>query len=168
VRDPSLPCEEARGLLDERLDRTLEPAEASVLAAHLDRCASCRAAADALDGVHGALLSMDPPDPGPAFTDRVVASLDRAPGTGAAVPRSDGRRILRGLAAAAGTAVFAAAALLLLPVDAASATLGGYVPDPALPSLPDSAARLAAGFVVAIVVAALQVVSVRRRPGRTS
>jgi hypothetical protein len=180
VRDRRLSCGEARALLDERLDGALAPAEEEVLAAHLEGCAPCRAAAAALGRVHSILGEPGPADPGEAFTARVVAALDRAPGGAGAADRP-ALRLLRGVAVAAGTAAFAGLAWLLLPVDAAAAALDGVlpaVPAPALPPIPESASVLAAGFVdffspwaaaaaaaAALAAAALPVASARRRRG---
>ncbi len=181
-----LPCEEARVLLDERLDRPLAEAEEEALLLHLEACAACRESAAGLDAVHGALAAMAPADPGDSFGGRVVAALDRAPGAprrGAAadsVPA--GVRLLRGLVAAAGTGGFVALAVAILPLDAAASTMGGLVPAipaPALPVLPEGAADLfaglhgavppwaaAAGALLAAAAAAIPVVALRRRgPG---
>jgi hypothetical protein len=161
VTDRPVPCEEARGLLDERLDRPLDEAEEGALLLHLAGCASCREEAVALESVHASLSGMEPADPGAAFTDRVVAALDRAPGGGpgvgrggGAVPAPAGIRLLRGLVAAAGTTAFVALAVAVFPIDAAASTMGGLVPEipvpgilaPALPALPAAAADLFAGL----------------------
>jgi len=159
VTPRSIPCEEARALLDERLDAPLPEAEGNALRAHLARCAACRDEAAALDRVHAALLSMDPSDPGPAFTDRVVGSLDRAPGApAAAAPEPAAARLLRGLVAASGTCAVAALALAVLPFDAAAATIEGLVPGvPAssLPAIPAGAAGLISGLPDLLPAAAL-------------
>jgi hypothetical protein len=184
VTDRPLPCEEARALLDEGFDRALAPAEAEALRAHLDGCASCRDEAAAAERVHRALASMVPPDPGPAFADRVVGALDRAPGGSPdGVPgdlAARGSRLLRGLVAVAGTAAVAALAIAVLPLDAAAATVGDLlprVPAPALPAIPVAAADMVAGLpgllppwaaalgaLAAAAAAAVPVAALRRGP----
>ena len=143
MRPAPLPCEEARGLLDEGLDRALDPAEEASLAAHLAGCAPCRAAGAALAAVDEALLRMEAPEPGAAFSDRVAAALDRAPGGSAAAPPLPARvRLLRAAGAVAGTAFVVALGMALLPVEAAASTVAAMVP--AIPAPPLSG--MLAGF----------------------
>ncbi len=182
----TIPCEEARGLLDERLDRDLGGAEEGALVRHLASCASCREEASALEAVHRSLAAMGPPDPGEAFTDRVVAALDRAPGgpspagsgPAGSAPAPAGLRLLRGLVVAAGTGAFVALAVAVIPIDAAAATVGGLVPAipaAAIPAFPAAAADLFAGLpglvpawaaalgaLVAATAAAVPVAALRR------
>jgi hypothetical protein len=169
-----IPCEEARALLDERLDGTLAGADAAALRVHLDGCAACREDAAALAAVDGALRADGIPDPGPAFSDRVVAALDRGPSR--APPARTGGTTVRGLVAFAGTAAFAALAVALLPFDGAAATVTGLVPEIALPAIPAPpipavlagfggilpAWAAAAGALVALGGAAAQVALLRR------
>jgi hypothetical protein len=176
-----LPCEEARALLDEGFDRPLAPGEEEALRGHLAACAACREDASAAERIHLALASMTAPDPGPSFSDRVVAALDRAPGAdGARAPSgADGPGLLRGLVAAAGTAAVAALAVAVLPLDAAAASVEGLlprVPVPSLPELPAGAGRLLAGLpdllppwaaaLAGLVAAAAVPVTALRRTGR--
>ena len=169
---PPIPCEEARGLLDERLDGPLGDAAEEALDAHLAACAACREVAGSLEEVDAALRGMDLPDPGPAFSDRVVAALDRAPGEPArrvlpAVPIRV--RLLRGLLAAAGTGALVALAVAVLPVEALALPAGGFVPEIPVPTvgvpallagLPPWAA--AAGALIAVAGAAIPVATLRR------
>ncbi len=183
MRSRRLPCDEARGLLDERLDRPLRPEETTALDAHLASCASCLAASADLDRVHHLLGGTTSMDPGPAFSERVVAALDRGPGMG--IRRGPGtrsrERMLLGALSVLGTAAVAALAVAVLPIDAAAASVADLVPGlpaPALPEIPPQAAGLfgeftawmppwasAAGAAAALLAAAAQVASIRRRPG---
>ena len=169
-----IPCEEARALLDERLDRALAGADATALRVHLDGCAACREEAAALAAVDGALRAGGIADPGPAFSARVVAALDRGPGGAPAAPA--GGTTVGGLVSVAGTAAFAALALVLLPFDAAAGTVTGLVPEialreiaaPAIPEVLDLLGRMlpawaaAAGALIALGGAAAQVALLRR------
>ena len=169
-----IPCETARALLDEALDRPLVDGESEVLAAHLASCPACREEAAALGAVDGALRGMAAPDPGDAFSDRVVAALDRAPG-GSAPPVPAGTRILRALVAAAGTAAFVGLCVALLPLRATASTVGSLVPEIPAPPIPDVLAGIsgivppcaaAAGALLAAAGAALAVAALRRRGSR--
>jgi len=134
-----LPCPEARALLDESLDRALSAGESRALEVHLRECPACRAEAAAARRVHEALAGASLPDPGPAFTDRVVAALDRGP---RALPREPlPRRAARWTLSALATAAVAAAAVLVLPGTADAAGLDGLL----LPGLGDAVPALAPG-----------------------
>jgi anti-sigma factor RsiW len=176
-------CDEARGLLDERLDGPLPAEQAAGLDAHVAGCDRCRTAAAGLGRVHAALSAGPAAGPGPAFTDRVAAALDRGPGAGRPRTAHAGRRerILSGAVAVLGTVAVAALAVAVLPVDAAAATVEDLVPAmPAasVPALPAAAADLlgdlggalpawasAAGALAALAAVAFQVVAVRRHAG---
>lgn len=172
-----IPCEETRGLLDERLDGPLDGASEEALRVHLAACAACREEAAALASVDAVLLGMEAPDPGPAFSDRVIAALDRAPGgpSGPPIPPVPPRvRLLRFLVGATGTAAFVALAMALLPVEATASTVGGLVPVIPAPPLPEVLAGFsgfagslpawaaAAGALLAAAGAALPVAALRR------
>ena len=181
-------CDEARGLLDERLDRPLLPGEDAALDTHLAACSSCRAAAADMGRIHSLLGGSGAPVPPTDFADRVIASLDRGPGAGG--PRGGSRdpvrprreRLLLGALAVLGTATVAALAVAVFPVDAAAATVGEFVPGisaPVLAEIPPQAADLlgglagmlppwaaAAGGAAAVLAAAAQAFSVRRSPAR--
>ncbi len=133
-----LPCEEARALLDEGLDRALDPAEEAALAAHLRGCAACRSEAAALAAVDGALRGMEGAELGPSFSDGVIAALDRAPGGAPGSPPAPLRvRVLRAVVAAGGTAAVVALAMAVLPVEAAASTVATMVPSLPAPPIPE-------------------------------
>lgn len=177
------PCDGARRLLDERLDRRLSPFEGDALAAHLEECAACRAEAAAAEAVDAFLAADAPPEEPPHFTDRVIASLDRAPaGEEDAPPPAAGPRFARALAAAVGTAALAALVVAVLPAEALAAPLPPIavaVPSIPLPELPAPVAALVDGAsaslrpasalavaVAAAAAAALLVASMRPVAGR--
>jgi anti-sigma factor RsiW len=180
VSAPSLSCAAARALLDERLDRRLDGNEASALADHLAACEGCRAEAAALARLHrnlGAVLGAAAADPGPAFTERVVAALDRAPGSAAAGPARRGAALARGLVAATGIAGLAALALLLFPPEALASGLAALpaVPLPGWGDLPPSPGALLADLppgvgpgdaIAALGGAVLALLLLRSRTGR--
>jgi predicted anti-sigma-YlaC factor YlaD len=100
-------CEDARRLLDSRLDGEIGPVEDHELARHLDGCPSCRDVAAGLDLVSAELRNLAPaPLPDDAFLEvieRTVGSARRGE-----AERSAFRRVVPwvGLAAAAGLAAF--------------------------------------------------------------
>jgi anti-sigma factor RsiW len=150
VSDRRSPCDRARRLLDERLDRRLTRFEGDALSAHLEACAACRAEAAAAEEVDALLAAESPPEPPPHFTDGVVAALDRAPADGSVAgrPLSAGARVVRGLVAALGTAGFAALAVAVIPAQALAAPFPVPVPDlpaVALPDLPEPVAAILEG-----------------------
>lgn len=175
---PSLSCAEALALADERHDRTLSREEDAALHRHLASCAACRAEAAAGDRVHAALLGEEAPPTAITFTDEVVSRLDRAPGPRTAGAPASGR-LLRGIAALAGTGAVAALAVLVLPLDAAAESVRTLVPEaPSIP-LPEVPPEVASfvGDLAGVLpswafalgatasLAAMAAFLVRRRPG---
>ncbi|MFB3909516.1 MAG: zf-HC2 domain-containing protein [Candidatus Eisenbacteria bacterium] len=73
---PVCPSVEARLL--ERADGVLGPLDAQIVAEHLARCAACAAIAEALDVLREELPQMAEADPGPWFTEQVLARTVRA------------------------------------------------------------------------------------------
>ena len=143
-----LRCDEALALADARLDGPLHPRDAEALRAHLEACASCDASAADGRRVHEALSAPVAAEPGPEFTDRVIAALDRGPRRAARAARPAGAvRLLRVVVGAAATAAVAAGAFLLLPVEEAGAAVASRVPVLAapVPDLAEPATRILAG-----------------------
>ena len=149
-----LSCADARALVDARLDGRLPSGDDAALRTHLEACAPCAAVAADARRVHSALLALHPGDPGPEFTERVIAALDRGPAPGeAAIPAPRGR-FAAAVAGAAATTALAAAAVALLPVEEAAASVASRIPLLAspVPALPEPATRLLAGIGTAVPV----------------
>jgi hypothetical protein len=66
-------CRRAEALLAARWDGEPAPADAALLAGHLERCAACRQVARALDWARPRLTWLAVREPGPAFTAAVLA-----------------------------------------------------------------------------------------------
>ncbi|MDH7570643.1 MAG: zf-HC2 domain-containing protein [Armatimonadota bacterium] len=70
-------------VLQDFLDRRLEPAEAAVVRAHVSRCAVCASEVESLLTMGQAIRSLPPFDPGPEFSRRLLDRLRTAPPQGA-------------------------------------------------------------------------------------
>ena len=82
-------CARAEELLGARWDGDLDPADAELLAAHLEHCAGCRETALILDRLQPLMPGLAEREPGPAFTTRVLART-----SGAAAPARAGLPVL--------------------------------------------------------------------------
>jgi hypothetical protein len=93
----TMTCRDAELLLHDALDRTLTPAEASALAAHLESCGTCRDLQADLALIHQAAGALDrpilPAGSWPRLATRLeseglLAATGRAAGTSSAPPRA--------------------------------------------------------------------------------
>lgn len=66
------PCQRLKTLACDYVDGELDPAQASLVKAHLEHCAACTALVSVLRGMNQLLPSLAEVDPGPWFTRRIL------------------------------------------------------------------------------------------------
>lgn len=79
ARTSGSPCEKAHTMLPELVDGELESMDRQLVQAHLEHCTGCRSLAVTLGWVGPELHGLAEIDPGPAFTDSVLARTSRKP-----------------------------------------------------------------------------------------
>jgi len=154
-------CDEADALIDAFVEDSLGAAERALFMSHVDGCARCRAAVDASRRLSAALAALPVAAPSAAADARTRAVVEEE--IAWARWRARSRRALIALAATAAVALAAFGAFVATPaaasIDESAATLlrvgETWMRVHAVPTLYEARWTLAAGFLLFVVIAAL-------------
>lgn len=157
---PIAPCDRFIGLIVRAADGSLDAASRSRLDAHLESCATCRAALAEQREAHAILAAWRLPDPSAEFAPRVLDAVRREP---AWLPVFDFRRwaarlapLAAGLALAAYLVVDRTTAVLATPAGSAATTESAPAATPSAEAASDAlwASEVSDGDLVSLLLTA--------------